>query len=80
MEVEYWNSPYRGAKSELVKTEEWPDTDESFANFYHLNNQLKYCNGSHYKFVSDKVRRRYTEEFFKKYHTIQNYYRGGIVD
>jgi len=80
MEVEYWNSPYKGAKSELVKTEEWPDTDESFARYYELNNQLKYCNGSHYKFVSDKVRRRYTEEFFDKYYTIENYYRGGIVD
>jgi|TARA_B110000438_G_scaffold303489_1_gene365209 hypothetical protein len=80
MKVEYWNSPYQGAKSELVRTEDWPDTDESFAQYYQLNNRLKYCNGSHYKFVSDKVRRRYTEEFFDKYHTIENYYRGGIVD
>jgi|TARA_B110001450_G_C17385516_1_gene385462 hypothetical protein len=80
MKVEYWNSPYQGAKSELVRTEDWPDTDESFAQYYQLNNRLKYCNGSHYKFVSDEVRRRYTEEFFDKYHTIENYYRGGIVD
>ena len=80
MKVEYWNSPYQGAKSELVRTEDWPDTDESFAQYYQLNNRLKYCNGSHYKFVSDKVRRRYTEEFFDKYHTIENYYRGGVVD
>ena len=80
MKVEYWNSPYKGAKSELVKTEEWPDTDESFARYYKLNNQLKYCNGSHYKFVSDEDNKRYTEEFFPKHHTIENYYRGGIVD
>jgi len=80
MKVEYWNAPYQGAKSELVRTEEWSDTDESFAKYYDLNNQLKYCNGSHYKFVSDKDRRRYREEFFDKHHTIENYYRGGIVD
>jgi len=80
MKVEYWNTPYQGAKSELVRTEDWPDTDESFVKYYQLNNRLKYCNGSYYKFVSDEVRRRYTEEFFDKYHTIENYYRGGIVD
>ena len=80
MKVEFWNSPYQGAKSELVRTEEWPDTDESFGRYYNLNNQLKYCNGSHYKFVSDKVLRKYTKEFFPKYHTIENYYRGGVVD
>ena len=80
MKVEYWNSPYRGAKSELVKTEDWPDTDESFAKYYNLNNRLKYCNGSHYKFVNNKDSKRYSEEFFPKYHTIENYYRGGVVD
>ena len=70
--VEYWNSKYQGAKSELVRTEEWEDTDESFAKYYQLNNRLKYCNGSHYKFVSDEVSRRYTEEFFTKHQTIRN--------
>ena len=80
MKVEYWDSPYQGAKSELVRTEDWPDTDGSFALYYRLNNQLKYCNGSHYKFVSDEVRIRYSEEFFPKHHTIRNYYRGGVVD
>ena len=80
IKVEYWDVEYKGAKSKLVKTEEWPDTDESFERYYKLNNSLKYCNGSHYKFVSDKVQRRYNEEFFDKYHTIENYYGGGIVD
>jgi len=78
--VEYWNVKYQGAKSELVRVEEWEDTDESFAKYYELNNRLKYCNGSHYTFVSDEVRKRYTEEFFPKHHTIRNYYRGGVVD
>ena len=79
MKVEYWNKPYQSAKSKLVRTEDWPDTDESFAQYYHLNNQLKYCNGSHYKFVSSEVQRKYNV-FFDKYHTIKNYYRGGVVD
>lgn len=78
--VEYWSTKYQGAKSELVRTEDWPDTDASFAKYYKLNNRLKYCNGSHYTFVSNEVRRRYTEKFFPKHHTIKNYYRGGVVD
>tara|TARA_Y100001972_G_scaffold61161_1_gene74916 strand:- start:10806 stop:11030 length:225 start_codon:yes stop_codon:yes gene_type:complete len=74
MEVEYWSN------YSLVKVENWADTDESFEKFYHLNNRLKYCNGSHYKFVSDEVQRRYNDEFINKYNTIKNYYRGGVID
>ena len=80
MKVEYWNAAYRGAKSELVKTEDWPDTEESFVKFYDLNNQLKYCNGSHYIIVDKDVNEKYIKEFFPKHHTIDNYYKGGIVD
>ena len=57
--VEYWNSPWKGAKSELVRTEEWPDTEESFVKFYDSNNQLRYCNGTHYSFVDQEVKDRY---------------------
>lgn len=80
MKIEYWNSPYRGAESELVKTEEWPDTEESFVKFYDANNRLKYCNGSHYIIVDKDVKEKYMNEFFPKHHTIANYYKGGIVD
>ena len=80
MKVEYWNAAYRGAKSELVRTEDWPDTEESFVKFYDLNNSLKYCNGSHYMFVDEDVNEKYRKEFFPKHHTIDNYYKGGIVD
>ena len=55
MKIEYWNSPYGGAKSELARTEEWPDTEESFVKFYDANNSLKYCNGSHYIIVDKDV-------------------------
>ena len=80
MKVEYWNSPYKGANSELVRIEEWPDTEESFVKFYDANNELKYCNGSYYIIVDKDVEEKYLKEFFPKYHTINNYYKGGIVD
>lgn len=80
MTIEYWNSPYRGAESKLVRTEEWPDTEESFVKFYDANNRLKYCNGSHYIIVDKDVKEKYMNEFFPKHHTIANYYKGGIVD
>lgn len=80
MKIEYWDVEYKGAPSKLIRTEEWPDTKESFIRFYDSNNELKYCNGSHYSFVEKKDREKYQKEFFPKHHTIQNYYRGGIVD
>lgn len=80
MKVEYWNAAYKGAKSELVRTEDWPDTEESFVKFYDANNSLKYCNGCHYMFVDEDVNEKYRKEFFPKHHTIDNYYKGGIVD
>ena len=80
MKVEYWDVEYRGAKSKLVRTEDWPDTEESFVKFYDLNNSLKYCNGCHYMFVDEDVNEKYRKEFFPKHHTIDNYYKGGIVD
>jgi len=80
IKVEYWDSPYKGAKSELVRIEEWPDTEESFIKFYDSNNRWKYCNGTHYSFVDKEILDRYKKEFFPKHHTISNYYKGGIVD
>lgn len=79
IKVEHWNSPYKGAKSELVKTEEWLDNKESFIRFYNENNRLKYCNGSHYCFVDPEVKDRYSI-FHKEYNTISNYYGNGVVD
>lgn len=80
IKVEYWNSKWKGAPSELLRVEEWDNNTESFIKFYDLNNQLKYCNGTHYTFVDKEVRDRYTKDFFPKHHTISNYYKGGIVD
>lgn len=80
MKVEYWNAEYKGAESKLVRTEDWPDTEESFVKFYDANNKLKYCNGSHYIIVDKDAKEKYVKEFFPKHHTIDNYYKGGIVD
>ena len=80
IKVEYWNAEYKGAESKLIRVEEWSDTRESFIKYYNLNNELKYCNGTHYKFVDESVNERYRKDFFPSYHTIENYYRGGIVD
>jgi hypothetical protein len=77
--VEFWNSEYKGAPSKLLRIEEWEDCEESFIKFYNLNNQLKYCNGTHYSFVDKEVRERYSV-FHKEYNTISNYYGNGVVD
>lgn len=79
IKVEFWNSEYKGAPSKLKRIEEWEDSKESFIKFYDLNNSLKYCNGTHYSFVDEEVRKRYNE-FHKEYNTISNYYKGGVVD
>jgi hypothetical protein len=80
MKIEYWDTEYKGAKSKLIRTEDWPDTEESFVKFYDANNSLKYCNGSHYIIADKDVKEKYVKEFFPKHHTIENYYKGGIVD
>lgn len=80
MKIEYWNAEYKGAESKLIRTEDWPDTEESFVKFYDLNNSLKYCNGCHYIIVDEDVNKKYVKEFFPKHNTIENYYKGGTVD
>jgi hypothetical protein len=79
IQVEFWDCEYKGAPSKLVRTEEWEDCEESFIKYYDLNNRFKYCNGTHYSFVDKEVRERYLK-FFEKHHTIENYYKGGVVD
>lgn len=60
------------------------DTDiELFEQFYELNNKLRYCNGSYYKFVSDDLTEKYnqwlkSDDYKKK--SFKLYYGNGIVD
>lgn len=75
MKIEYWNNRI------LKEVQEWEGTDEEvFKKFYHDNNRLKYCNGTHYSFVNDAEDRAKYIVFLKEYNTITNYYNGGIVD
>ena len=91
MKIEYWNTEWVSSrtasgmsvcknKSMLKEVQEWKGTDEEvFKKFYHENNSLKYCNGTHYSFVNAEDRAKYNV-FVKEYNTIENYYNGGIVD
>jgi hypothetical protein len=79
IKVQYFK-PDKFGLSGLDHEEEWEDTEESFIRFYHLNNRLKYCNGTYYKFADIEVRKRYENEFFPRYNTISNYYGNGTVD
>ena len=78
MKVEYWSKvDYK--KSEVLKVEDFPDEEEGFKKFYHENNSLKHCNGCYYTFQNPEDFEKY-KEFLKTYHTITNYYNGGVVD
>ena len=55
------------------------DIDDVYLQFYQLNNSLRYCNGSYYKFVDIQDEIAYQRDI-KKYNTFSNYYGGGVVD
>jgi hypothetical protein len=90
--VQYWKNvnqlkrtdsgfSYFSDESVLDRTETWKGTEDAiFAKYYKENNSLKYCNGTYWKFEDATIFKKYSEEFFPKYHTIENYYGGGVVD
>jgi hypothetical protein len=56
---------------------------EIFEQFYKLNNRLRYCNGSYYKFISQEWENKYkewlnSEDYSQK--SFRLYYGNGIVD
>ena len=56
---------------------------EIFEKFYGLNNSLRYCNGSYYKFISQEWEDKYkewlnSEDYSQK--SFRLYYGNGIVD
>jgi hypothetical protein len=79
---------YQDQTSEVVRQEiiEGNTEIELFEKFYKLNNSLRYCNGSYYKFVYDKKHNweiKYkawinSEDYKKK--SFDLYYGGGVVD
>lgn len=94
--LDYWNPRnetvvtetgfrYRDTTSVITSTKDIEDTTEIglFEQFYKLNNSLRYCNGSYYKFQDKDWENRY-QEWLKsddyKNKSFELYYGGGVVD
>ena len=88
--IEYYDKvvqsgPVYTTKTKLIREEELSaeTLTELHIKFYKLNNSLRYCNGSYYKFKDDKAKTKYkdwlnSDEYEKI--SFQLYYGGGIVD
>ena len=84
--LDYWDKiDYRSIRSEIKKQKEIEGNNEIeiFEKFYKLNNSLRYCNGSYYKFNDLEWENKYNEwlksdDYKKK--SFNLYYGGGIVD
>ncbi len=63
-------------------TDEFNPKEEIFKRFDKANNKLRYCNGSHYKFVDENLHREYIEWYdsLSKSEKLDMYYGNGIVD
>jgi len=55
-----------------------------FEQFYKLNNRLKYCNGSYYKFQNEEMKKKYLDwlksDDYKKKSFDLYYGKNGIID
>lgn len=86
VELNYWDVLDRtNPKSEIIKQVEIEaDTEiEVFETFYKKNNSLRYCNGSHYTFVSDEWKSKYddwrkSDDYKSK--SFNLFYGNGVVD
>lgn len=84
--LDYWDKiDYRSVFSEIKRQEETEGNNEIeiFEQFYKLNNSLRYCNGSYYKFNDLEWENKYNEwlksdDYKKK--SFELYYGNGIVD
>lgn len=70
-------------KLNMKKKIEGRDNIDLFEQFYKLNNSLRYCNGSYYKFKNVKQQKQYNEwlksdDYEKK--SFNLFYGNGIVD
>lgn len=71
--------------SSIVSTKEidFENNIDCFEQFYKLNNSLRYCNGSYYKFQDKKKEKEYqdwlkSDDYKKK--SFNLYYGNGVVD
>jgi hypothetical protein len=76
---------YTNWDSEIKKQKEIEDDTEIglFEQFYKLNNSLRYCNGSYYKFQDKDWENKYnawlkSDDYKKK--SFNLYYGNGVVD
>ena len=86
-EVQYWDkkdypnnfeSEPKGNK-EFIEAE---NEDAIFEEFYKKNNELRYCNGSYYKFTNydDDVKYHEWRRNLSKERSFNLYYGNGVVD
>lgn len=95
LKIEYWDRLretkrtksgmlYECQDSSKVREEDLTaETEDAlFVKFYKLNNRLRYCNGSYYKFVNPKDQARYNEwnKNLSQGRSFNLYYGNGIVD
>jgi hypothetical protein len=94
--LNYWNPKdetvvtetgfcYLDKKSVITSTKEIEANTEIelFEQFYKLNNSLRYCNGSYYKFQDKEFENKYnlwlkSDDYKKK--SFNLYYGNGVVD
>ena len=94
--LDYWNPKnetvvtetgfrYLNTDSVITSTKKITDTTEIglFEQFYRLNNSLRYCNGSYYKFQEKQLEEKYnawlkSDDYKEK--SFDLYYGNGIVD
>lgn len=76
---------YEDQTSEVVSQKNIEGTTEIelFEKFYKLNNSLRYCNGSYYKWVDKEMELKYSEwlksdDYKKK--SFNLFYGNGVVD
>jgi hypothetical protein len=76
---------YKSIRSEIKNQETIEDDNDIaiFEKFYKMNNSLKYCNGSYYKFNDIEWRDKYndwlkTDDYKSK--SFNLYYGNGVVD
>ena len=94
LELEYWDRTnesivtesgfrYRSSKSQLIRIETLVGTlEEIFTKFDSMNNSLRYCNGSYYKFKEESRQNEYIKwyEGLSESTKFNMYYGNGVVD
>ena len=84
VEIGYHDKAYDSSKSSPVKIQELdlPTEDDIFVEFNQLNNRLRYCNGSFYKFVLPEMQEKYIQwgKALSYGRSFELYYGNGVVD